>query len=91
MSSPAPTYVVDASVAIKWFLNDKDFVEQSQAVFNAYNTNAIRLIAPKHLILKIANTILSAKVQTTYFRRALKRDYAGETGAPTHFEAARIC
>jgi predicted nucleic acid-binding protein len=60
LSSPAPTYVVDASVAIKWFLNDEDFVEQSQAVFNAYNTGAIRLIAPEHLILEVANAILSA-------------------------------
>jgi predicted nucleic acid-binding protein len=60
LSSTTPTYVIDASVAIKWFLEDEDYVEQAQAVFTAYNTDAIRLIAPEHLILEVANAIFSA-------------------------------
>lgn len=60
MSLSPPTYVVDASVAIKWFLEDEDYVEQSRAVFTAFNMGSIRLLAPEHLILEVANAIQSA-------------------------------
>lgn len=60
MSLSAPTYVVDASVAIKWFLEDEDYVEQSMALFTAYNSGMVRLLAPEHLILEVANAVQSA-------------------------------
>jgi predicted nucleic acid-binding protein len=60
VSLPPPTYVVDASVAIKWFLRDEDYVEASLAVYDAYNNGLIRLLAPEHLVLEVANAIQSA-------------------------------
>ena len=60
MSLSSPTYVVDASVAIKWFLEDEDYVDQSRAVLNAFGNGSIRLLAPEHLILEVANAIRSA-------------------------------
>ena len=60
MSLSSPTYVVDASVAIKWFLDDEDDIAPSRAVLGAFGNGSIRLIAPEHLVLEVANSIRSA-------------------------------
>jgi predicted nucleic acid-binding protein len=60
LSASAPTYVVDASVAIKWFVEDEDRIEQSRTVLTAFGSGLVRLLAPEHLILEVANAIQSA-------------------------------
>jgi len=60
VSSLPPTYVIDASVAIKWFLKDEDYVDASLAVYDAYNDGRVRLLAPEHMVLEVANAIQSA-------------------------------
>jgi len=50
------TYVIDASVALKWFLTE----EQNQgadALFEAFLTGRIELLAPEVLLLEVANAL----------------------------------
>lgn len=56
----ASTYVVDASIAIKWYLNDEDHVSQSFAFLTAYGEGHVVLIAPDHIRYEVANSLRSA-------------------------------
>ena len=56
--------VVDASVVLKWQLNDEEYVAQATALRNDYYVRgAVRVIAPQLLIYEIANGIATAARQ----------------------------
>jgi predicted nucleic acid-binding protein len=49
-------YVIDASVVLKWFLREEDS-EGSDALFDAFLSGKIELLAPDVLLLEVANTL----------------------------------
>ena len=55
-----PSFVIDASVAIKWYLDDEDFVDVARSVLHDATARRIRLQAPGHFHFEVANAILSA-------------------------------
>lgn len=52
--------VLDASVAIKWYLDDEDHVAEAEAVLDLYRQGRVRLIAPDHIRFEVANAIRTA-------------------------------
>jgi predicted nucleic acid-binding protein len=50
------TYVIDASVALKWFLREEDS-EGADILFDAFLLDKIRLLAPDVLLLEVANAL----------------------------------
>ena len=52
--------VVDASVILKWQLDDEEYIPQATALRNDfYAWEAIKTIAPRPLVYKVINGILS--------------------------------
>lgn len=56
----APRYVVDASVASKWYLDDEEYGAQADAILGAYQQGAIQLLAPGHLRYEVSSAIRNA-------------------------------
>ncbi len=52
--------VVDASIAIKWYLDDEEHVDEARAVLAAYVANEIAFLAPDHIRYEVPNAILVA-------------------------------
>lgn len=57
MSATIPRYVVDASIAIKWFSNDEEFIAESRQLLYAYREGLVSLIAPDHLYHEVLNAL----------------------------------
>ncbi|MBI4320100.1 MAG: hypothetical protein HY675_16540 [Chloroflexi bacterium] len=57
-----PCYVVDASVAVRWYLGRAPFVEQAAQVLNDYREHRINLLAPDNLFLEVTVAIHQAVV-----------------------------
>jgi predicted nucleic acid-binding protein len=55
-----PSFVVDASVAGKWFLDDEDFVAEATQVLLDYRAQRITLSAPYHLRYEVPSLISKA-------------------------------
>lgn len=53
-------YVLDASVAVKWFLNDETFVHEATALLESFREDRLTLIAPDHIRYEITNAIRTA-------------------------------
>lgn len=53
-------YVIDASVAVKWLLQDEPQSETALAVLEDFANDRIALLAPAHLEYEVANAIRSA-------------------------------
>lgn len=49
-------YVIDASVALKWFLREEES-QGADSIFHAFLANKIELLAPDILVLEVANTL----------------------------------
>jgi predicted nucleic acid-binding protein len=58
--SPVPTLVIDASVAIKWYLDDEDFVDVARSVLYDAAARRIRLRVPGHFHFEVANALRAA-------------------------------
>lgn len=56
-TSSLPRYVVDASVAIKWFLGDEDHVGEARALLADFREGRIDLVAPDHIQYEVASAI----------------------------------
>ena len=56
LSIPA-TFVVDASVVMKWFLPDEEFAQEALAVLIALQDGDVSLVAPNHLYYEVANVL----------------------------------
>jgi len=53
--------VVDASVVLKWQLDDEEYIPQATALRNDFYTfNVIKAIAPRLLVYEVINGILTA-------------------------------
>ncbi len=59
-SISANRVVVDASIAIKWYLDDEEHVDEARAVLAAYVANEIAVLAPDHIRYEVPNAILVA-------------------------------
>lgn len=53
-------YVVDASIAVKWYLHDEEYVHEAEAVLEAFGSDRIALIAPDHIRYEITNAVRNA-------------------------------
>jgi predicted nucleic acid-binding protein len=58
--SALPEYVVDASVAAKWFLGDEDEVDHALRVFDDFIEGSIRLAAPEQIHAELGSTLAVA-------------------------------
>ncbi len=55
MTEGPPTYVVDASVAVKWVLRgDESLLADADALLEEYRAGSIHLIAPPPCLSKLA-------------------------------------
>lgn len=57
MSVALPRLVVDASIAIKWMLDDEDHVSEARGVLRDYNSGLTTLIAPDHFHPEAINAL----------------------------------
>ena len=60
MASAATRLVVDASVAVKWYLPDEEYTAQARGIFRRYERGEIRLAAPTHIRYEVASAITVA-------------------------------
>ena len=60
MASAVPRLVVDASVAVKWYLLDEDYADQAGALLSQFRQGAIKLAAPTHIRYEVASAITVA-------------------------------
>ncbi len=59
-----PRYVIDASVAIKWYLSDEQHIETARRVRLDFERGLVRLLAPPQLHHEVASAILKATRNT---------------------------
>lgn len=58
MSAPSPPYyVVDASIAAKWYLDDEDHLAEARRVLQAFADDRVALIAPDHIRYEVASVL----------------------------------
>lgn len=55
-----PRYVLDASIASKWYLNDEEHVVEADALLDAFGAGRIAFIAPEHIHYEVANVLRTA-------------------------------
>lgn len=61
MSASAPTrLVVDATIAVKWSLDDEDNRVAALAILDDFSDDRVTLIAPAHLQYEVSNAIRTA-------------------------------
>jgi len=60
----ADAYVVDASVAVKWHLEDERYTTQSLALLRGFVEGDFDLVAPDHIRYEVANAITVATRST---------------------------
>jgi predicted nucleic acid-binding protein len=97
MSESAPdTLVVDSSVAVKWFLSDReDHVDRALDLLQAHLDERVYLAAPAHLRLEVLNALLNRGLEAGALERAatalegFRLDWHGIDG-PLAGSAARI-
>lgn len=53
-------FILDASIAMKWYLNDEDHTELADRVLFAFRENQVSLYAPEHIHYEVANALRSA-------------------------------
>ena len=56
-------WVVDASVVLKWSLRDEEFLEEADALYEAFLDRVIDLVAPYYARYEIANSLEAARLQ----------------------------
>ncbi len=60
MASAVPRLVVDASVAVKWYLLDEDYADKSGALLSRFLRDEIELAAPEQIRYEVASAITVA-------------------------------
>ena len=55
-----PGYILDASIAMKWYLDDEDHTSESDAILTAFREGQITLYAPDHIRYEVANALRNA-------------------------------
>lgn len=62
--SALPEFVIDASVAAKWFLSDEDDVDHARRVLDDLVSGIIRIAAPEQILAEIGSTLTVAASST---------------------------
>ena len=60
MTPDVPPLVVDASVAVKWYLPDEDDADKSGALLGQFRQGEIELVAPEQIRYEVASAITVA-------------------------------
>jgi predicted nucleic acid-binding protein len=71
--SALPEFVVDASVAAKWFLTDEDDIDHALRVLSDFLEGRIRLHAPDQIVAEMASSL---SVASSLSRARLSRETA---------------
>lgn len=50
-------YVLDASIAMKWFLADEEYASEAVGILAGFRENTIALYAPDHIRYEVANAL----------------------------------
>lgn len=58
--SEFPRYIVDASVAVKWYLINEELTEPANHVSNDFQHGRVRLLAPDQIRHEVANAIFKS-------------------------------
>lgn len=53
-------YVLDASVALKWYLEDEPYTEYADVLFSSFAEGRIDLVVPQHIHYEVANALCTA-------------------------------
>ena len=56
-------FVVDASVVLKWYLQDEDHVAQAVSLYEGWVEGRIQLTAPNFIRYEVANSLETARIQ----------------------------
>ncbi|MGH2461043.1 MAG: type II toxin-antitoxin system VapC family toxin [Chloroflexota bacterium] len=64
-----PRFVVDSTIATKWYLDDELYVEEASHVLSDFRLGRIRLLAPRQLAHEVASALLFATRHPTRPRR----------------------
>jgi predicted nucleic acid-binding protein len=67
------TYIVDASVAVKWLLEkNENYRDEARALYSSMKKGEIKLIAPTFLLVEILNILFKKKkVETEKIQRLI--------------------
>lgn len=70
-------WIVDASVATKWYLRDEQDTRQADAILHGHVEGTARLIAPQIIRYEVTNSLLRAvrnnRIDRAYAQRATRR------------------
>ncbi|MDP2182246.1 MAG: type II toxin-antitoxin system VapC family toxin [Actinomycetota bacterium] len=78
-ASGLPLFVVDSSVAYKWFNNEgESHVEQALDLLSAHCQGDLLLAAPAHLQAEVIDGLRYAKLDAEYLRRAPETLFGAE-------------
>jgi len=66
-------WVVDASVAAKWYLRDEEYISPSLALLRSHQQGTLRLIAPHFIRYEIARSLLRAGQEARLSEEAARR------------------
>jgi predicted nucleic acid-binding protein len=58
LSSAIPRLVVDASIVVKWTLDDEDHIAEARSILRQYQQGSIDIVVPEHLIHEVINTLV---------------------------------
>jgi predicted nucleic acid-binding protein len=65
MTPATDALVLDASVAVKWYLPDEPDVAPALALLDAFQNAVVELIAPTHLLYEVPSALTVASRRTT--------------------------
>ena len=69
-------YVVDASVALKWYLRDEEHVAEADRICSGYLAGQVDVIAPYYIRYEVASGLDMARVQGRLAADAVPRELA---------------
>lgn len=60
MTNLRPLLVVDASIALKWFLNDEDHGDEANHLLASYQAGRLEFVSPDHFVHEVSNGLRRA-------------------------------
>lgn len=87
-------WVVDASVALKWYFRDEEFLSQADSLLEAFSSGVSTLAAPSFIRYEIANAFVFAtrrgRLSLNQLRHRFQSFLALDIAQPTDDEAAML-
>lgn len=75
MSQGAPSYILDASIATKWYLDDEQYATNADQILQAFRDGHLNLYAPDHIRYEVGNALRNAvrrgRISEEHGRRSL--------------------